>query len=460
MSDLQNTSQAPSNDTISLFLNHFQIFKDLLPYNDDKRPKIKETRPLIQVLKDGVPVNFNHVPALIIRKNVMTITLEAPATSELTIAEAPEATDSSLFMGERPRKSVNRMDPLDEIRRLEKLLLSLKKEMMDQQEMFKNQLMSIYHASPAERGSVLPTMTTLVTHTTTSLVVPSLADHMTTSMELHPSVDLNPTIATLSTSITSTTETLPASITSTTEPSPPPNHHHADKIHPKDIWNQKNPPNSVLIVPQFKYHQKDATVTAMAYSKPKQIIWTNFPTTTPHIFYQNNHFLFHHDEPTTAPEFVEEHELVQDQVEEAAEPEQLEVTEAQAEEEVGEIIEKTFFQARFNRHRTTFEDPFLDLMGPTRMVRAEPATTLITTTTSTTTTTTTTTTSTTQSAADSYTPRPQRRKSSVFQSACLDNPSFKFDVFDWIFENASCALNSMKMTILVVLSELVFLFLL
>ena len=67
-SNFQNTSHSPSNDKISLFLNHFQIFKDLLPHNGDSKPKIKETRPLIQVLRDGVPVNFNRVPALIIRK--------------------------------------------------------------------------------------------------------------------------------------------------------------------------------------------------------------------------------------------------------------------------------------------------------------------------------------------------------------------------------------------------------
>ncbi len=411
-SNFQNTSHSPSNDKISLFLNHFQIFKDLLPHNGDSKPKIKETRPLIQVLRDGVPVNFNRVPALIIRKNITTITLEPPITTA-TALNFLTANRNEYF---RIGSTTSRADPLYEIKRLEELVLNLKKEMLDQQEQFKNELLKIYQPSPIQRNLITPTITSLIETTKTSF------SQLSTSSE-----------------IIVIPESLHHVEVQTTEIGHVTHHHKSEKIHPKDIWNKKNPPNSVLIVPQFKYHHQHATATPLAYSKPKQIMWTNFPTTTPHIFYENNHFLFNHEQlarSTSVSDDIEEYEIVQEMTDTELEESDTsdEVQEVQTDKEV---IERTFLQqARLNRPRPTFEDPFVDLQ------------TIMTVT------------MTNQTLEDSYIPRSSRRKGAKHNEGFNEQPSFKFDVFDWIFENTGNVLNNLQMVIVIGSLEMVLLYLL
>ena len=58
------------------------------------------------------------------------------------------------------------------------------------------------------------------------------------------------------------------------------------KMNGKNILNNNPPPNSVLIVPQFQFHERLATKTEVAYMKPK-IVWTNFPTTTATSMFDN-----------------------------------------------------------------------------------------------------------------------------------------------------------------------------
>ena len=41
------------------------------------------------------------------------------------------------------------------------------------------------------------------------------------------------------------------------------------KMNGKNILNNNPPPNSVLIVPQFQFHERMATKTEVAYMKPK-----------------------------------------------------------------------------------------------------------------------------------------------------------------------------------------------
>ena len=122
-------------------------------------------------------------------------------------------------------------------------------------------MLKIYQPSPIQRNLITPTITSLIETTKTSF------SQLSTSSE-----------------IIVIPESLHHVEVQTTEIGHVTHHHKSEKIHPKDIWNKKNPPNSVLIVPQFKYHHQHATATPLAYSKPKQIMWTNFPTTTPHIF--------------------------------------------------------------------------------------------------------------------------------------------------------------------------------
>lgn len=459
MTILQNTSQTPSNDTVSLLLNHFQIFKDLLPHEGDSRSRVKENRPLIQELKDGVPINFNKVPVLIIRKNITTITLEPPTATETTFETV---TRDGHKINHNLKKFDSKSDPLGEIKRLEKLVLNLKKEMLDQQQEFRSQFMKVYQPTTVETNLIISTLTSLIEPTLTSLIEPTL-----TSLAVHATITMTPGLFSTNETlggtesmdhdlVTKAPETIEVEITRTNTYQ---QRHKSDKIHPKDIWNQKNPPNSVLIVPQFKFHRQDTTITGLGYSKPKQIIWTNFPTTTPHFFYRDNHFLFNHDGPTITTDFMEEttaeyetsdivkgNESLEEMVEEEeminSEDELVNSGEEYEEEELEEVIENTIFhQAKINRPRT-FEDPFVELYTITE---TNPSMTISTD---------------EQTLIDSYIPRPNRRKNVLNQYDFQDHPTFKFDVFDWIFENTGSMMNDMKKVVVILSIELIVLFLL
>ena len=67
---------------------------------------------------------------------------------------------------------------------------------------------------------------------------------------------------------------------------------------------------------------------------------------------------------------------------------------------------------------------------------------------------------TTQTLEDSYIPRSSRRKGAKHNEGFNEQPSFKFDVFDWIFENTGNVLNNLQMVIVIVSLEMVLLYLL
>ncbi|RLV93642.1 Iron-sulfur protein IND1 [Spathaspora sp. JA1] len=127
---------------------------------------------------------------------------------------------------------------IEEVKRLEQLLFDLRQEMLHQQESFR-QMLSIYHNAP----KVQPTSSTEPELSETDK--PLVWDH--------------------------------------------------EKNHAKNVLNQKNPSNSVFIVPQFQNHKKENDISEYhSYAKPK-VAWNDVVLTSDTIKFDE---IF----PYTAPE--------------------------------------------------------------------------------------------------------------------------------------------------------------
>lgn len=297
---LNTESRTTSNNTISILTNHFQILKDLLPYSKTSKPQIKESRPLIKVLRDGVPVNFHRAPAIIMKSNktddlvrnsnktmvlteIKTITEFATTTVsptqefqalQINLNTLSIETSTPTFQSHdfppitiedtpktlEPEESSDALqrDAFDQIKKLEKLVLDLRLEMKEQQKSFNDQLVDIYTAR-----SIVPIYTTHIVTSAIPSYVPKeevMVSHDTAPIVSRPRTDIpvSQRIDTIS----------------------------KHKMNGKNILNNNPPPNSVLIVPQFQFHERLATKTEVAYMKPK-IVWTNFPTTTATSMFDN-----------------------------------------------------------------------------------------------------------------------------------------------------------------------------
>ncbi|KAL6452678.1 PGA27 Predicted GPI-anchored protein 27 [Candida maltosa Xu316] len=367
-------------------------YRHLIPHTQQKL-QIKETRPLIEVSKDGVPLNYHKVtPVMVIKSNNSDPIV---VTKTITIVKSEPTNEYTLQQIEptaAPAPQINKVDALKEIKRLEKLLLNLKEEVASQEETFKKEFMKYYSPKFIERQSSKLTVTSTESSFSTTSTIPTTTHHPT-----------NP----------------------------------IDKNNPKDIWNQKNPPNSVLIVPQFKSHDRSTTITNFIYSKPTQIIWTNFPTTTPQAFYESNGFLFRDRNSDGSSDEVEsEQENTSGTSSEEDEEEEVEEVEDDEMSDGSEPVESEdiFHDARIRITTTrTFEDPFET--SQTSIVS------IITT---------------TSSHEYTYpTSTSRKRKPSMFNFHT--NHSVKFDVFDWIFENKSSNANSLKVVLVFFIVEVIFL---
>ncbi|EGW33634.1 uncharacterized protein SPAPADRAFT_50489 [Spathaspora passalidarum NRRL Y-27907] len=154
----------------------------------------------------------------------MVTTLPSPY---YTASETFTTTETAVASNQERPISKQELLAMEEIKRLEQLLLDLKKEMLLQQENFRLQMLSIYNATK----EVTTTKQTTQTAQTTNVIG---LDH--------------------------------------------------EKNHGKNILNQKNPSNSVLIVPQFQNHRKEneehsTHVYHHEYAKPK-VPWYGVAATT------------------------------------------------------------------------------------------------------------------------------------------------------------------------------------
>ena len=438
-------SSSPSNDTISILTNHFKIIKDLLPYSKTSKPQIKEARPLIKVLKDGVPINFHKAPAVIIASNrtdylfgygnkllvlteIKTITefataivsptqefdalqLELSTLSLETSALTFESSVDSQFTivntptTQEPKVSSNvlQMDAFEQIKKLEKLVLDLRLEMKDQQKSFNAQLLDVHTAR-----NTVPVYTT---HIITS-VIPLYAPEERSTVS-HKIVSI------ASSSTTGIHETQSIDTLS------------KHKMNRKNILNKKPPPNSVLIAPQFQFHERLATKTAAAYLKPK-IVWTNFPTTTATSMFDNfilNNLIDETDSETESgeTESADGYYYYYSYEDDEKEDDSDEIT--------AQIL---FSESKLPATTKPFEDPFERVSMENN--KFEPANTLkakkFTNTACGTSTTAIASFENTIFDIPKFFYGNRRKKSNSFKT---NNNTIRFDVFDWIFESGTAS---------------------
>ncbi|CAI5756339.1 unnamed protein product [Candida verbasci] len=334
-----NLINGDSNSSIDIFHQHLNIFKNVIPH------KHKESRPLIESTQDGVPINYNKVPTVVLKTIEQEIEVEEPGINLKSVAEVvdqkfnkkprPKNMEESDGKGNRKfnkklqfkkEKEVEEtdngefsFDALDEIKRLEALILDLRKEMAYQQERFEKELKAIhntkhlFHKYDAEDGIKVEEVEQdgeeelsdnkydIDDGAKTQAVEQEVGEEQSSDEEVtnapfqvedenlrvdNDQVKEEEILVEENTSIEPTSNVLNSEdIQLYKSPPETTNAHLAiGKNKAKDILNLKNPPNSVLMI--YPPSHNKLKVSDLQYSKPKTFMFDYTLTSTESTSYQ------------------------------------------------------------------------------------------------------------------------------------------------------------------------------